>query len=71
MNCKIEFYVSVCWKATEQVVQVMQNYIHCLKLYQLTASQQNTDHVANTQISAQRKNSNMNSCGIVFVKDKA
>lgn len=50
MNCKIEFYVSVCWKATEQVIQVMQNYVHCLNLYQLTASQQNTGHVANMQV---------------------
>lgn len=70
MNCKIEFYVSVCWKATEQVIQVMQNYVHCLNLYQLTASQQNTDHVANMQVSAQRKNLNMICCGIVFVKDR-
>lgn len=51
-NCKIEFYVSVCWKATEQVIQVMQSYIRCLNLYQVTAAQQNTDHVGNMQVSA-------------------
>lgn len=60
----------MCWKATEQVIQVMQNYVHCLNLHQLTASQQNMDHVANVQISAQRENSSMDCCGIVFVKDR-
>lgn len=60
--------MSLCWKATEQVIQVMQNYVHCLNLYQLTASQQNTDHVANVQVSALGKSLNLNCCSIVFLK---
>lgn len=70
INSKIEFYVSVCWKATEQVIQVMQNYVRCLNLYQLTASQQNTDHAANMQVAAWEKSLNLNCCSIVFLKGR-
>lgn len=62
--------MAVCWKATEQVIQVMQNYVHCLNLYQLAASQQNTGHVANMQTAAWEKSSNLNCCSIVFLKGR-
>lgn len=42
----------------------------CLNLYQLTASQQNTDHVANMQVTAWEKSSNLNCCNIVFLKGR-